>query len=423
MVKEFKFPDVGEGITEGELIRWLVKQGDPIAEHQPLAEIETDKAVVTIPSPYTGTVQKLNGKPGEIIPVGAVLAVIGEGGEPLPAAAKPAGAPPAARKDAGSVVGKLEEAPDDDATQPPARPSAPAAKAAAAPEIKATPQVRALAKERGIDLAKVKGSGPDGRILAQDLDRAAGHVPAKPAATAATVDGGPIEELPLRGVRRASAKHVAESAARVAAVTIVDDADVSPLEAVRQKERHLLEQKGAKLTYLPFIMKAVVAGLKQYPILNSSLDEDRDVILIKKYYHIGIAIDTPDGLMVYVIRDADTKSIMDLALAMHELGERAANRTIELAQLKGGTFTITNYGVIGGNYGTPIINYPEAAILGIGKIGDRAVVRDGQIVARRILPLSLTFDHRIIHGAEAARFLNSVVQHLEDPNLMLIEGR
>ena len=408
MAKEFRFPDVGEGISEGELVRWLVSVGDRIEEHQPLAEIETDKAVVTIPSPFAGRVARLNGKPGEIIAVGAILAEIDAAGTSPPVSAAPA------KKDRGSVVGQLEEAPDEEPVVAPVPTLAPAERAPG-PDVKATPAVRALAKERGVDLAGVTGTGPDGRILAQDLERA------RPAARSDA--GGPVEEIPLRGVRRASAKHVAESVARVAAVTIFDDADVTPLETVRKKQRGLLEARGAKLTYLPFIIKAVVAGLKQYPFLNSTLDEERQVIVLKKFYNIGIAIDTPDGLMVYVIRDADRKSIMELALAMNDLGQRAANRTIELAELKGGSFTITNYGVIGGNYGTPIINYPEAGILGIGKIGDRAVVRDGQIVARRILPLSLTFDHRLIHGAEAARFLNCVLQHLEDPDLMLIEGR
>jgi len=232
-----------------------------------------------------------------------------------------------------------------------------------------------------------------------------------------------VEEVPLRGIRRASARHVAESASRVAAVTFFDDADVTQLEEVRQKERKVAEAQGFKLTYLPFIIKATIAGLKDFPYLNASLDESRDVILLKKYYHMGIAIDMPDGLMVFVLRDADRTSILELAQQMNQLGEKAASRKIELSELKGSTFTITNYGVIGGNYGTPIINYPEVAILGLGKIADRPVARNGQVVVRRMLPLSLTFDHRVIHGAEAARFLNSVIQRLEDPDRMLIEGK
>jgi pyruvate dehydrogenase E2 component (dihydrolipoamide acetyltransferase) len=409
MPNEFRFPDVGEGIAEGELVRWLVKEGDTVAEHQPLVEIETDKAVVVLPTPYAGTVIKLQGKPGEIIQVGAVLAVIGEAGE---------------KRDKGSVVGRLEEAPEEEpqAVQEIKPPAGPPGKAASVPP--AMPAVRSRAKELGIDLSRLKGTGPGGRIMMEDLERAAEHAAPSAATRAAGVRAaGPVEEVPLRGIRRASARHVAESASRVAAVTFFDDADLTQLEEVRQKERKVAEAKGFKLTYLPFIIKATIAGLKEFPYLNASLDESRDVILLKKYYHMGIAIDMPDGLMVYVIRDADRKSILELAQGMHQLGEKAANRKIELSELKGSTFTITNYGVIGGNYGTPIINYPEVGILGLGKIADRPVVRNGQIVIRRMLPLSLTFDHRVIHGAEAARFMNSIIQRLEDPDRMLIEGK
>lgn len=407
MPKEFRFPDVGEGIAEGELIRWLVKEGDPIAEHQPLVEIETDKAVVILPTPYAGTVLKLQGKPGEMIPVGAVLAVIGEAGE---------------KRDKGSVVGQLEEAPEEE-PQPIHETKPPAGGPGRTSSVPAAmPAVRARAKELGIDLSRLKGTGPGGRIAMEDLERTAGPALSE-AKSAAGTAAGPVEEVPLRGIRRASARHVAESASRVAAVTFFDDADVTGLEEVRKNQRKVAEAQGFKLTYLPFIIKAIIAGLKEFPYLNASLDESRDVILLRKYYHMGIAIDTPDGLMVFVIRDADRKSILELADQMHQLGEKAASRTIELSELKGSTFTITNYGVIGGNYGTPIINYPEVAILGLGKIGDRPVVRNGQVVIRRMLPLSLTFDHRVIHGAEAARFLNSVIQRLEDPDRMLIEGK
>jgi pyruvate dehydrogenase E2 component (dihydrolipoamide acetyltransferase) len=422
MAKEFRFPDVGEGIAEGELIRWLVKEGDPVLEHQPLVEIETDKAVVVLPTPYAGTVLKLQGKPGEMIPVGAVLAVIGESDE-KPASAALSG-PSAPRPDKGSVVGQLEEAPEEE-PQPRKGMKTPAGPREGIPSTpSAMPVVRARAKELGIDLSGIRGSGPGGRIMMEDLERASGLAsPRATAQTTAVTAVGPVEEVPLRGIRRASARHVAESASRVAAVSIFDDADVTQLEEVRQKERKMAEAEGFKLTYLPFIIKAAIRCLMEFPYLNASLDESRDVILLKKYYHMGIAIDTTDGLMVYVIRDADRKSILELAQQMNQLGEKAANRKIELSELKGSTFTITNYGVIGGIYGTPIINYPEVGILGLGKIADRPVVRDGAVVIRRMLPLSLTFDHRVIHGAEAARFLNSLIARLEDPDRMLIEGK
>lgn len=416
MPKEFRFPDVGEGIAEGELVRWLVNEGDAVAEHQPIVEIETDKAVVTLPTPYGGTIVKLQGKPGEIIPVGTVLAVIDETGK------KPSAAAPSSRPDKGSVVGRLEEAPEE-VPVPKAKTGVGRPGGVSSAPV-AMPAVRARAKQKGIDLSRIKGTGPGGRITMEDLERAERPAaPTAPLKTPGVAATGPVEEVPLRGIRRASARHVAESASRVAAVSIFDDADVTQLEEVRQKERPVAESRGFKLTYLPFIIKAMIAGLKEFPYLNASLDEERDVIRLKKYYHMGIAIDTPDGLMVYVIQDADRKSILEIAQQMHQLGEKAEQRKIELSELKGSTVTITNFGVIGGNYGTPIINFPEVAILGLGKIADRPVVKNGQIVVRRVLPLSLTFDHRVIHGAEAARFLNSVITRLEDPDRMLIEGK
>lgn len=410
MKKEFKFPDVGEGITEGELVKWLVSQGESVKEDQPLVEVETDKAVVTLPSPYTGKIVEQRGKPGEIIHVGSVLVVVETdeaAGAKGPATEKKS--PEPARKDAGSVVGKLVEAEEEF-------------------KIRAIPSVRARAKELGVDLSKVSGTGPGGRLTREDVERAAagqkGTAPAvhppQPVEASAL---GPVERVPFRGVRRSAAKRVAESSQKVAAVTFTDDADVTALESVRSKKKKLAEDRGFKLTYLPFIIKAVVAGLREYPFLNATLDEEKEEILLKKYYNIGVAIDTPEGLMVFVIKRADEKSILDLAKEISMFTERAFSRTIDLADLKGGTFTLTNYGVIGGIYGTPIINYPEVGILGLGKIEDKVVARSGEMVIRKILPLSLTFDHRVIYGAEAARFMNTVIQHLEDPDLMLIEGK
>lgn len=417
MRKEFKFPDVGEGITEGELVKWLVSQGDSVKEDQPLVEVETDKAVVTLPSPYTGKVIELRGKPGEVIQVGSVLVAV----ETEEAAAeKTTEKKPTAeikkeetRKDAGSVVGRLgqeEEEFQGDALRM---------------KVRAIPSVRARAKELGVDLLKVRGTGPHGRLTREDVERAAqprkGAAPVQPHAETGPL--GPVERVAFRGVRRSAARRVSESSQKVAAVTFTDDADVTDLEKVRSKKKNLAEERGFKLTYLPFIIKAVVAGLKEYPYLNATLDEEKEEILLKKYYNIGIAVDTPEGLMVFVIKRADEKSVLDLAKEISMMTEKAFSRMIDLSELKGGTFTLTNYGVIGGIYGTPIINYPEVGILGLGKIEDKVVARSGEMVIRKILPLSLTFDHRVIYGAEAARFMNTVIQHLEDPDLMLIEGK
>ena len=398
MLREFKFPDVGEGIAEGEIVRWLVKEGDWIKEDQELVEVETDKAVITLNSPYTGKIEKLHGNEGEIVKVGAVLTTVRDTEDVAPA-------PESDKKDSGTVVGSLGEEKEIEIVRP----------------VLATPAVRALAKEMNLDLTRVKGTGPGGRITKEDVEGLAEKIAAPVGAGADTY--GPIKKIPLRGLRRTVAKRMAEASKRVAEVTIWEDADITELEQVRAKERKHAEAQGVKLTYLPFLIKASIAALKAHPYLNASLDEAAEEIVLKRYYNIGIAVDTTDGLIVFVIKEADQKNILDLAREGAALAEKARHRKIDLPELRGSTFTITNYGVVGASYGTPIINYPEVAILGLGKIEDRPVARDGQIVIRKIMPLSLAFDHRVIDGVEAGRFLGVVIQHLQDPDLMLIDGR
>jgi pyruvate dehydrogenase E2 component (dihydrolipoamide acetyltransferase) len=398
VLREFKFPDVGEGIAEGEIVRWLVKEGDWIKEDQELVEVETDKAVLTLNSPYTGKIEKLHGNEGEIVKVGAVLTTVRDTEDVAPA-------PESDKKDSGTVVGSLSEEKEIEIVRP----------------VLATPAVRALAKEMNLDLTGVKGTGPGGRITKEDVEGLAEKIAAPVGAAVDTY--GPIEKIPLRGLRRTVAKRMAEASKRVAEVTIWEDADITELEQVRSKERKRAEAQGVKLTYLPFLIKASIAALKAHPYLNASLDETAGEIVLKRYYNIGIAVDTSDGLIVFVVKEADRKNILDLAREGAGLAEKARHRKIDLPELRGSTFTITNYGVVGASYGTPIINYPEVAILGLGKIEDRPVARDGQIVIRKIMPLSLAFDHRVIDGVEAGRFLGVVIQHLQDPDLMLVDGR
>ena len=397
MLREFKFPDVGEGIAEGEIVRWLVKEGDWIKEDQELVEVETDKAVLTLNSPYTGKIEKLYGNEGEIIEVGAVLIMVQD-------IEDVALVPASEKKDSGTVVGSLGEEKEIEIVRP----------------VLATPAVRALAKEMNLDLTQVKGTGPGGRITKEDVERVLENIGA-PMGAADTY--GPIEKIPLRGLRRTIAKRMAEASKRIAEVTIWEDADITELEQLRAKERKRAEAQGVKLTYLPFLIKASLAALKAHPYLNASLDEAAEEIVLKRYYNIGIAVDTSDGLIVFVVKEADQKNILDLAREGAALAEKARHRKIDLPELRGSTFTITNYGVVGASYGTPIINYPEVAILGLGKIEDRPVVREGQIVIRKIMPLSLAFDHRVIDGVEAGRFLGVVIQHLQDPELMLVAER
>jgi len=396
MVQQFRFPDVGEGITEGEIVRWLVKEGDEIKADEALAEIETDKAVVEMPSPFAGTVLKLHFKEKDLIKVGEVLVTIGEKGEAVPEAAPaPAG-------------------------MPAARPAAPVR--AAAPgrtgEVLATPKVRALAKELGLDINAVPGTGPAGRITEEDV-RSTKDKPAekKPEIKIkAKYDlFGSLERIPLRGVRRATAKKMRESLDKAAHVTHCDEADAGALVALREKMKPEAEAAGIKLSYLPFIVKALIEALKLHPTLNATLDDEEGEIVVKKYYNIGIAVDVPDGLIVPVVKMADQKSVLDIAAEIQALAKAARERTLDLADLKGGTFSVTNVGVFGGDFATPIINYPEAAILATMKIADRARVENGAVVVKKTLPLCLSFDHRIIDGAEAARFTRDLIRFLENP--------
>jgi pyruvate dehydrogenase E2 component (dihydrolipoamide acetyltransferase) len=417
MAYEFKFPDIGEGLTEGEIVRWLVKEGDEIKEGQPLVEVETDKALAEIPSPRTGVILKLLAKEKEIVKVGQVIVIFGEKGESL-------AAPPPKPKSVG-VVGELEEAPEEAASAA-IRPES-VRPALVSPRAMAAPAVRALAKELGVDIDKVKGTGPQGRVLEKDVRQAA-EVKEKPVeevkkpAKVRKYDlYGYVDRIPLRGVRRSIAKAMVKSKYTAPHVTTMDEADVTELWKIREKEKTTAEKKGIKLTILPFIIKAVIAGLVEHPYLNATLDDEDEEIILKKYYNIGMATDTPEGLMVPVVKNAKDKSILQLAGELTQLAEKARNRTIDLADLKGGTFTITNYGALGGIYGTPIINHPEVAILGTGKIRDTPVVRDGKVEIRKILFLALSFDHRVVDGAEAARFLNTVIARLEDPDLILLE--
>ena len=398
MAKQFKFPDVGEGITEGEIVRWLVKEGDDIKADQAIAEIETDKAIVEMPSPYAGTVLKLHFKEKDIVKVGAVLITVGEKGEAVSEAAPAPTVQPAEMAVAAAA----------------ARPAG-----AEAGELLATPKIRKLAQELGVNLQSVQGTGLQGRIIEEDVRAAkekAGQAPAKPAIKIKTKFDfyGSIERLPLRGVRRATAKRMAESVSKAAHVTHFDEVDATVLESVREQMKPEAAAKNVKLTYLPFIVKALIAALKLHPLLNATLDDEEEEIIIKKYYNIGIAVDIPDGLIVPVVKAADQKSVFDLAQEIQNLAEAARARSLDLADLKGGTFSVTNVGMIGGEAATPIINYPEVAILATMKITDRVRAENGRVTIKKTLPLCLSFDHRVIDGAEAARFMNDLKKTIED---------
>lgn len=413
MAQQFRFPDVGEGITEGEIVRWVVKEGDKVEEDQTLVELETDKAVVEIPSPFKGTILKIHFQEKDIIKVGEVLVTIGKKGETLQEAEAVSRdkASPIEEKPAHGIVGEIVESDTE------------------IKDISATPKVRRMAKKMEVDIKTIVGSGPSGRIMEEDIQKATEQsTPLKSEKKAAFKIKskydfyGTLERLPLRGIRRATAKRMVESVSKAAHVCHMDEADVTELVKIRGELKGKAEEQNIKLTYLPFIIKAVVASLKVHPLLNAMMDEDKEEIIIKKYYNIGVAVDIPDGLIVPVVKAVDQKTLFMLAEEIQNLAKSARDRTLDMADLKGGTFSITNVGMIGGEFATPIINYPEVAILATMKIADRARVANGAVVVKKTLPLCLAFDHRVIDGAEVAHFMNDLINLLENPSLLLLES-
>ena len=540
MVREFKLPDVGEGVAEGEIVQWLVEPGDTVSEDQPVAEVETDKAVVEVPSPVNGTVDELRAEAGEVVPVGDVIIVFDVEGE----AAEETGDEPADDAATGDA-----EPTAADAADPAEEPAGPSTNGESGGRVFAAPSARRLARELGVDLAAVDGSGPGGRItemdvhtaaeadaaeaeepepaaeaetagaerdeaeatiaeaeeplggaqpsvvegtqpttedagveptdrdrtlatpatrgVAKELDVDIDAVPATekrageavvttaavreyaerqreaqaadaervaaggegggaPAAESPGVAAGTEERVPYRGVRRTIGQQMEQSKFTAPHVTHHDQVDVTGLVEARDDLVERAEQRGSKLTYLPFVVKAVVAALREYPILNSQLDEESEEIVKRGDYNVGIATATDAGLLVPVVRDAGQRSLLSIASEANELVASARDRSISREEMQGGTFTITNFGAIGGEYATPIINYPETAILGLGAIKKRPWVVENdegadEVVPRHVMTLSLSIDHRVIDGAEAARFTNTLKEYLRDPTLLLLE--
>ena len=405
---DIKFPDVGEGITEGTIVKWLVKVGDEIKADQAVAEIETDKAIVEIPTSKAGKVSKLYGKEGDIIKVGSSLVSLTLPGEEIPEVKPPEIKPQEVKHVEAKPEIKMPE-------KPPEVPS----------RVLATPATRRLARELGVDISRVMGSGPGGRVSDEDIKK---FSEVKPEAPHEVLPPEVLPEMKLaeeriqiKGIRKTIGERMVKSLFTAPHVVSMDEADVTELVVLREKEKKTAEEKGVKLTYLAFIVKAATVALKQHPYLNASLDAQKNEIVLKHYYNIGIAVDTPEGLMVPVIKNADQKSIMELAKETEKLAEEARTRKIKLSDLKGNTFTITNIGSIGGLFSTPIINPPDVAILGVHRIRDMPVAINGEVKIRKILPLVLSFDHRVLDGAQAARFMNTLIDHLRDPDLLLLD--
>jgi len=510
---DFKFPDVGEGITEGKLVKWHVKEGDSIKSEQTVASIETDKAVVDIPSPTTGVVEKLFFKSGDVVEVGKVLMSINNGGiqassqaqsipvpqkvslQPTELVSKPTVvqtqsyipqnnyqstnnvsnnnsnsgtilAMPQVRKfaheknidlsnvhgsgahgqillnDIGNATGTVQAIQRQTTTfSQTVQTSRPLTTSnfngpiQSFNDVLATPSTRMLARKMGIDLTKIKGTGDNGMIIKGDLARSNSSqenviTSISPINVATRISApinftstqtNPIESVPMSMIRQIISKRMFDSIQSTAQYTVMDEVDVTELVKAREKYKEAYEKQGTKLTYLAFITKAVVLALQKHPYVNATMDEANKQLLIKHYYNIGIATDTPDGLKVPVVKGSEHKNILQIAVEIADLASRAKNKTIKLDEMNDGTFTISS---LGNNFGqgfTPIINYPETAIMGIGRIIEKPVIFNGQIVPRKIITLSLTADHRLVDGAEASRFMNDVKSYLEDLNALLLE--
>lgn len=369
---QVRLPDMGEGIAEGEIVRWLVKEGDIVRKYQPLAEIMTVKVNVEVPSPFSGRVVKLLAKEGDVLAVGEPFIEI-ETDEPLQAREE---APPVTQ------VAKIEEP-----------------KGA---RVLATPAVKKLARELGVDIEKIRGSGPGGRILEEDVKAVAME--------ASQV--GPLTRIPLKGVRRMIAERLVAAKSRTALVTVFESVDAGELVSLRDELRRARE--GVKLTYLPLVMKALVRALSDYPQMNGWIDDDRGEIVLSRSVNVGIAVDAPDGLVVPILKNVEAKDVWTLASEIEELAEKARSGRLSIDDVRGGTISISNYGALGSLSGTPIVNYPEIAVVGVGRVEKRPVVKDDQIVIRHMMDLAVTMDHRAVDGGTMGGFVLSLKKHIEN---------
>jgi pyruvate dehydrogenase E2 component (dihydrolipoamide acetyltransferase) len=458
---EFKLPDIGEGVTEGEIVNWLVQEGDKVSEDQEMVEVMTDKATVTIGAPRQGTIAELRAKVGEVVPVGQVLVVFDlQGGVGAPAPGPGNGKPQAAPEPAQAQVPREQKKKDEPAATAvgdireslPGMGIAQAGRAAQAQRQApaadsgyfnekplAAPATRKLARELGVDLRRVQPSGPGGRVTREDLQNfqpgaaaAAPSAPARPAPAAARpapvpaprpapVPSGEAERrVPIKGIRRRIYENMARSKHTAAHFTYVDECDVTALKALRSRSQTFAEREGVKLSFLPLIVKAVVAALKKHPALNCLVDDASQEMVLRNTFDIGIAAATEAGLTVPVVRGADRLSVIEIAREIDRLAADARDGRTRMEDLGGSSFTITSLGKLGGLFATPIVNYPEVAILGVHEIKRRPVVKDEQIVIGDVMLLSLSFDHRIIDGHVGAAFARTIIEYLEEPERLLL---
>ncbi len=428
MAVEIKLPALGDGVDSGDVLEVLVKEGDTIEKDQGIVELETDKATVIVPSDYAGVVTKINFAEGDNVPVGAVILTLepsesaspasSEAAVPEAAVPEPTPAPPAS---ASPPVQEVQPGPEPTTPPPPTAPTTAAAEKSQS-EVAAGPAVRRFAREVGIDLRTVTGTGKHGRIRREDVLAVVrnGHRFADSSSTGQTDGHGPVRIEKMPKIRQTIARKMHESWSTVPRVTNFDDADITDLEEIRQSSKKQYEAQNIKLTSMPFVIKAVAMALKAHPLINAAVDVDNGQVIYKEYINIGIAVDTDRGLVVPNMRDADKIGIPEMARQLGEMAENVRESNFSIDDLRGGTFTISNLGAIGGTYSTPIINVPETAILLVGRSRKLPVVVENEVKIRLMMPLSLSYDHRLIDGGAAARFLNEVIGYLEAPSRLLL---
>jgi pyruvate dehydrogenase E2 component (dihydrolipoamide acetyltransferase) len=424
---EYRMPELGEGLHEGEIAKWRVGPGQTIQEDDVLLDIQNDKATVEVPSPVSGTIKEIRVAEGKVAVVGDVLALIDVATAPdVQATTAHSTAPQAA---AQAVAQAVAQAAPQAAPQAVAQASAPVSNDRV---VLATPSVRKYARSKGVALQGVQGTGSRGRITRSDVDDAVHRavsgdegvqeVKEEVAVVRASETTSEREtRVPLKGIRKAIASAMTKSVYTAPHVTLLDEVEVRALIDVREQLKPIALERGVKLTYLPFIIKALIASVRLHPILNASLDDATSEIVYKKPIHVGVATDTEQGLLVPVVFDAERKSVLTLAQEIATLARAGREGKLGMDALRGSTVTVTNIGSAGGKYFTPVINYPEAAILGVGRIAEQPVVRDGQLAVGNVLSLSLSFDHRIMDGAEAQQALNVIKQLLHEPQRLLLE--
>ncbi|CAN5536616.1 pyruvate dehydrogenase complex dihydrolipoyllysine-residue acetyltransferase [soil metagenome] len=457
--KNVQLPELGEGVTEGELVKWLVKVGDKIVQDQPVAEMMTDKATVEVPSPISGTVLSIGKKEGDVIEVGAIMLVLDTDGAgaaaSAPAKSEAVSAPKVTAPPAASNAPK-----GGPGAQPAAMSAAPAKTSSAGMDVYppvtdskvlATPATRRLARESGVDLNQVRGTGVAGRVTRDDVMGGAGataagapgyasssggssaggmgalQIPRPGYQSPAGSPGQPADErVPLRGIRKKIAENMQLAKHIVPHFTLMDEANVTALVAMREELKAFGEKQGVKITYLPFVMKALIATVREFPMFNASIDDAAGEIVYKKYFNVAFAADTPNGLLVPVIKNADHKSILQLSREINDLAKRARDGKLALDEMKGATITLTNIGSVAGQYATPIINHPEVAIMGMYKISEKPIIKRDSAGAMsldsiKVMNFTITADHRLIDGAVAANFLKSFMQKIENPGILMVD--